>query len=287
MMQGLVGTDPAIRYTVSPTGGIIVVQPKSAADFGSWTLTRFVSVSGQAVSGVVLSQGVSGQPPLQVFVDIGDGANTPLDSNQLYVYGLTTANGTVETPALSAACTIIIEQDHINSILFRALQSGIAALALPAGFNNRPTITHAMPLAGAGVPTLPSIAFNETLLQPQNFRIGEDVDTDSLVNEFQISTQALRHFTIFVMTSNVREREYYKDAVIAIFSGLLPILDKIGNNISHRFQVSSSQLTGRQNEPGFYFSEILLEFTGLYTVGVTTSYGVIEHFDFVFNTQEA
>jgi hypothetical protein len=221
-----------------------------------------------------------------VFIDIGDGVNAPLDSSQLYAYKFTTSNGTLQTPALSPACSILLEPDHVSAILYRALQSGIAALTIPAGFTNRPEVTHAMPLAGDGIPRLPSITFNESLLQPQEFRIGEDVDYDDSANEFQIGTQALRHYNIFVMASNVKEREYYKDAVIGIYSALLPILNKIGNNISHRFQVSSTQMTGRANEPGFYVADILLEFTGLYTVGITTSYGVVSGFTFTFDLEQ-
>jgi hypothetical protein len=278
MISGIVGTDPALKYTVAPTGGVIVLEPASQSDFSSWTLTRFLSVSGVNVSGAVLIQGVAGQSPTQVFVDIGEGTNLPLDPANLYVYQLTTAAGTVDTPALSPACSIQIEQDSVNQILFRALQSGISALRLPAGFKNGPRVMHAMPLSGAGVPALPAITFNETLLQQQDIPIGQDINTDWQSNEFQIATQSVRHFTVFVMAANVMEREYYKDAVIAIFSSILgPVLEKIGNNVNHRFQVSSSQIIDRNTEPGFYFAEILLEFTGLYSVGIKTSYGIIEH----------
>ena len=288
MIQGSVsgvGGD-SIYYTVSPTGGIIVLEPNSTTDFSSWSLTRYFVVSGQAVSGVQLVHGAAGASPTQVFIDIGEGVNAPLDSNSLYAYGFETSNGTIMTPALSPACSVVLEQDNVSAILYRALQSGIASLALPAGFNSKPQIIHAMPLAGDGVPVLPSIAFNETLLQPQSFRIGEDVDEDSAVNEWQIAVQALRHYTIFIMATTVREREYYKDAVIGIFSSLLPVLGKIGNNVSHRFQSTGSQLVGRQNEPGYYFAEILLEFTGLYSIGITTSYGVVSGFAITENTSQ-
>ena len=294
MMQGSVsgvGGD-TLAYTVSATGGAVILEPSSLADFGTWVLTRYVYDSPWSpdfyttlgpdtlVSGTVLATGVSGQSPLQVYFDLGDGTNAPLDSSQLYAYTFTTSNGTIQTPPLSPACSILIEQDHVSSILYRALQSGVAALALPASFRNKPQVIHAMPLAGAGMPVLPSISFNETLVQSTDYRIGEDVDTDSTINQFQVATQALRHFTVFVMAANVQEREFYKDAVIAIFSSMLPILNKIGVNVTHRFQASTGQLTGRSNEPGYYFAEILLEFIGLYTVGITTSYGMIKYFSF-------
>lgn len=289
MIQGNVSGvgDDNLYYTVSPTGGMIVLEPDSGADYGSWTLSRYLSVSGQSVSGVTLFQGASGQPKMSVWIDLGDGANQPLNTSSLYAYQFTTSNGTIETPPLSPACSLLIEQDHVNAILYRALQTGIGALTLPAGFTNAPEVTHAMPLAGAGVPRLPNISFNESLLQTQHFQIGEDVDYDDKANEFQVATQALRHYTIFIIASTVKEREYYKDAVVGIFSGLLQILNKIGNNISHRFQISSTQVTGRPMEPGFYVAEILLEFTGLYSVGVTTSYGSVSGFSFTFGESVA
>jgi hypothetical protein len=284
MISGVVGTDPSLKYTVAPTGGIIVLEPASSAEFSTWMLTRYLSVSGSAVSGTVLAQGAAGQSPLQVFVDIGDGTNLPLDPGSLYVYELSTEMGSAQTPPLSPACSILIEQDSVNHILFRALQSGVAALRIPAAFKNTPRVLHAMPLTGAGLPALPAITFNETLLQQQDVPIGQDVDSDWQDNQYQIATQSVRHFTTFVMASTVQEREFYRDAVIAIFSSILgPVLEKIGTNVSHRFQVSSSQLVDRNAEPGFYFAEILLEFTGLYSVGIRTSYGVIEHIAGYFN----
>lgn len=286
MIEGSVGTDPALAYMVAPTGGIITLEPSSTADFGTWTLTRYLSVSGVNVSGTVLVQGVTGQSQTQVVVDIGDGTNAPLDASSLYVYELATGTGTVETPVLSPGCSLVVEQDQISAILYRGLQAGIDALTLPAAFRNRPQVIQQMPLAGVGVPRLPAIAFNESLLQPQSFRIGEDVDTDYQDNSWQIALQATRHYTVFVLTNNVKEREYYKDAVIAIFDGLLPVLNKIGNNITHRFQVSTSQITGRANEPGFYFAEIMLEYVGIYSVGITTSYGVVSGFAFDINESQ-
>jgi hypothetical protein len=273
-------TDPSLYYTVSPTGGIITLQPASDADPATWELQRFVSVSGVEVSGVVLWQGAPGVMPLQVFIDIGDGANAPLNSGQLYAYRFSTGTGVVDTGPLSPSCSILLEQDHVSAVLYRALQSGIAALKLPAGFNNGPVVMHAMPLAGEGTPTLPSISFNESFGQEAEYRIGENVDDDQQWNQFQVASQAIRHYTVFVMTATPREREYYKDAVIGIFNAILgPILNKIGNNVTHRFQFSSSQLVGRSNEPGFYFSEVMLEFTGLYSTGIVTTYGPIEVID--------
>lgn len=289
MITGIIneGADPSLRYAVSPTGGIVVLEPESAADFGTWTLTRYLSVGGQNVSGVVLVQGVTGVSPTQAFVDIGDGTNAPLNSGNLYVYSFETANGKAVTPALSPACTITVNQDEMGQILYRALQSGINHLSIPAAFQNRPQVMQAMPLAGVGTPALPAITFNDTLLQQGDIPIGQDVDTDATYNFWEVAGLARRHFTIFVMAGNATERDFYRDVVIALFNSALgPILNKIGANATHRFQASSSQLVGRETEPGFYFCEILLEFTGLYSVGISTSYGLIEEISFNISETE-
>jgi hypothetical protein len=271
--------DPYMYYTVSPPGGTVALELASSADFGTWVLTRFSSAPGD--TGTVLVQGVTGTPWVPVYVDCGDNLNTPLDPTLQYVYQFTTATGNVCTPVLSVGCSLVLEPDHVSLILYRALQSGILALQLPASFQNKPIVMHAMPLAGEGTPPLPSIAFNETFMQEEEYRIGENVDDDQRANQFQVAAQAIRHYTVFVLAANVKEREYYKDAVIAIYNSILgPVLNKIGNNSRHRFQTSSSQVVGRANEPGFYFAEILLEFTGLYSVGVTTTYGPIDSISF-------
>lgn len=279
MIQGnsLPDADPFLLWSISPTGGIIALEMYSAAAAATWSLTRYVSINGTLTTPTVLFTGASNGQPYQVFIDVGDQTKAPLDPTQLYVYVFATANGTIQSDALSPACSVTLELDQTDLLLYRALQSGIKALVLPASFNNKPSIVHAMPLGVA--PTLPVISFNETLLQQAETQIGENVDGDSTLNQFQVAQQAMRHYTIFIAAASPVEREYYKHAVIAIYKALLgPILNRIGENVSHRFQATSSQVVGRENEPGFFFAEILLEFTGLYTIGVNTNYGVIENF---------
>lgn len=272
-MSGSVGSDPNISWQVAPTGGIVILKLASAAPAVSWSLVRSVVSGSNLVEQTTLFTAPECIQP--VFLDIGDGTKAPLNPTQNYQYAFTTASGTVVTPQILPSASITLEPDHLTAILLRALTSGFRSLVIPAGFSNRPQVFHAMPM---GIqPTLPMVSLNGTLMQQADIPIGQNnpnnIDTNTLV----IGGLALRHYTIAVMTSTVDEREFYRDAVLAIFNAILgPILNAIGENATHRFQVHSSQVTGAGQQPGFYFSEILLELTGSFSVAVSTTYGVIE-----------
>lgn len=266
--------DPSIDWQIAPTGGIILLKLHSLAPPGGWTLTRSVLVGSTLTESTVLvSDPVAPQP---VFLDIGDRLKTPLDPTKQYVYAFTTAAGTATTPPIQPAASIKLEPDHITEVLLRALQSGVRSLVLPAAFNHRPTVFFAMPM---GIqPTLPMISLNDTLLQQGDIPIGQNNRYNFQNNRYDIYGQAMRHYTIAVMTTTADERQFYRDAVLGIFNAILgPILGAIGENTTHRFQVHNSQVTSADTQPGFYFSEILLEFSGSFTVGVSTSFGLIEN----------
>lgn len=273
-MSGSAGSDPQITWQVSPTGGIVILKLKSASPAASWSLTRAV------VSGAALAQKTTlfdapeyVQP---VFLDIGDGTKAPLDPTLNYQYTFKTAAGTVVTDSISPATSIVLEPDHMTEVLLRALQSGFRSLVIPAGFNNRPQVFFAMPM---GIqPSLPMVSFNDTLTQQDTVPIGQNNPTSVGSNMQVVGGQALRHYTIAVMTASPAERGFYRDAVLAIFNAMLgPVLNAIGENSTHRFQVHNSQVEGGGQSPGFFFSEILWELTGAFSVGVSTTYGVIQH----------
>lgn len=267
-------SDPSIDWQIAPTGGIIILKLHSLAAPSSWILTRAVQVGGALTESTVL---VSDPATIQpVFLDIGDHLKTPLDPAKQYIYTFTTAAGTAITAPIQPAASIKLEPDHMTEVLLRALQSGVRSLLLPATFNHRPVVYFAMPM---GVqPTLPMITLNDTLLQQGDIPIGQNNSHDFRHNRYDITGQAMRHYTIAVMTTTPQERQFYRDAVLGIFNAILgPILNSIGENTTHRFQVHNSQVTSADTQPGFYFSEILLEFTGSFNVGVSTSFGLIEN----------
>ena len=271
-MSGSVGTDPRIDWQVAPTGGIAILKLKSAGDASSWSLVRSVVSGTGTTQTVTLISGPSDSVP--VFVDIGDGTKAPLDPTLSYQYTFTTSKGTATAGPIVPAAAIELEQDQLTEIMMRALTSGIRSLVLPAGFNNRPTVFHAMPMGSQ--PTLPMISLNDTLLQQGDIPIGQNNPNNRLTNTLIIGGQALRHYTIAVCTTTAKERGWYRDAVLAIFHSIFgTILAAIGENATHRFQVHSSQVTGDGMQPGFYYAEIMLELTGSFAVGVSTTYGVI------------
>lgn len=272
-MSGSIGSDPKISWQVAPTGGIVILKLKSEAPADSWSLVRAV------VSGTGLTQQVTlvefPTSPIPVYLDIGDGTLEPLDPTLNYQYTFTTAAGTAVTDSIQPAAAITIEPDPITSILLRALESGLRSLTIPAAFRDRPRVFHAMPMNIQ--PTLPMISLNDTLLQQAEIPIGQNNLANFSSNTQVIGGQAMRHYTIAVMTTTVKERLFYRDAVLAIFHAILgTILQAIGENATHRFQVHSSQVVGSDTQPGFFFAEILLEISGGFSVGVTTSYGVIK-----------
>jgi hypothetical protein len=272
-MSGSVGSDPKITWQVAPTGGIVILKMKSAAPPASWSLVRAVVSGSDLIDQTTLFESPSSTLP--VVVDIGDGTLEPLDPNLVYQYTFTTSSGTAVTTPISPATSITIEPDPLTSILMRALQSGVRALTIPAAFHNRPEVFHAMPINRQ--PPLPMISINDTLLQQGDIPIGQNNLANFRDNTQTIGGQAMHHYTIAVMTSTVKERLFYRDAVLAIFNAALgSILQAIGQNSSHRFQVHSSQVVGTDTQPGFFYSEILLEITGVFAVGVTTSFQTIE-----------
>jgi hypothetical protein len=271
-MSGTTGSDPRVEWQVAPTGGIAILKLKSAGHASSWSLVRSVVSGGANVQQVTLFDSPGSAVP--VFVDIGDGTKAPLDPTLTYQYVFTTSKGAVTTDPIVPSASIVLEQDQLTQILLRALASGVRSLVLPANFRNAPSVFHSMPMGAQ--PTIPMITLNGTLLQQGDIPIGQNNPNNVTTNTLIIGGQALRHYTIAVLTTTVDEREYYRDAVLAIFHSILgTILAAIGENASHRFQVHSSQVTGDGMQPGFYYAEILLELTGSFAVGVSTTYGVI------------
>lgn len=275
--------DPSMTCSVAPTGGIVVLKLASSAPAATWSLVRGVVSGGTTVGQTILFTGPSEVQP--VFLDIGDGLKTPLDPTQQYEYTFTTGAGVATSGPVQPSAEIELEPDHMTAVLLRGLQSGVRSLKLPAAFKNAPSVFHAMPMGS--IPTLPMISLNETLLQQGDIPIGQNNLANLTSNSQVVGGQALRHYTIAVLTLTVEEREYYRDAVLGIINALLgPVFEAIGENSTHRFQVNSSQVTGDAMMPGFYFAEILWEFTGTFSVGVSTTYGVVEQIVGTVNSTE-
>ena len=278
-----------INTTLAPTGGVVVLALTST-DPGPWTLTR-TAVSGPG-AGATLYSGAPVANALNpaigwTYVDMGDGTNLPLDPTTTYSWTLTTAAGAVTTNTLVPAVGLSLEYTDFTAILVKALQAALPNVQPPDGTTwakkiSPSSILTAMPITG--VPTLPLVCVCPQLDQQDQVGIGYSVDTDNTQNSYNITDLALHRYSVAVFTATDQERDFYKQAIIAIWKSLLtPILTALGQDVAVRWQAASSQKTQSPASPGFYFCELGVTFTGVANVAITTDYGVID--TFAFNTQ--
>lgn len=267
-----------ITVEVLPTGGVVGLTMYSLDQKGPWTLTR--SLVGSTAAPTILYDGPpmapSGNPAIGIpFIDAGDGTSLPLNPTKQYAWTFTTFNGTVTTAPIFPICSITVEPDHLSSLMIKMMQAGVESLRVPAGYNNKPTVMHAMPLTGN--PPLPLISVNEDLLQQEYVGIGDSVNTDIRLNQYVLSAIVKRRYSVTVITTTTDERKFYRDAIISIFRTMCgPALGRLGSNISHQFQAADSQEVSRDQQPGFYYSVVMLEISGNFNVTVTTDYGLVE-----------
>jgi len=253
----------------------------------AWSLTRSVSGVSGAVTlydGPCLANLVNAPPQPIPFPDAGIGSNQPLSQTTAYVYTFTTSNGSVSTPPIVPAVQLTLLPDVIVNLVMKSLQAGLQALRVPAGFQNKPTIQHAMPINKT--PPLPIISINQDLMQQDQSEIGAGVNPDQWNNQYSVPATVHRRISVFIATTSVEERAFYRDAVISIWRTMLgPLLHPLGQDLSQRFQATDNQVTKPDDSPGFYYSEIGLEFTGVFLAHVVTDYPVIEGFttDFSFD----
>jgi len=279
-VQGTVGTDPIIEYSAIPSGGAVALKLYSSSATG-WSLTRYVSQGGTLVSGTAIALPTP-VPPLygtadtQVTVlDVGDGTNAPLDGTLQYVYEFTTSTGNISTPALPVGANITLVQDDLTLILVRLLQSGFRSLAIPANFKNKPTVMHAMPIAG--MPTLPIVAINQSFFGQAEVPIGQANQTNYFNNQGVITGIADRVYSVAILATTVQERDFYRDALVGIFYNILgPVLESIGQDVRHSFAIDSGQVVSEATAPGFYFAEAMLKTSGTYNVILTSDYGIMD-----------
>jgi hypothetical protein len=262
-----------LSWETVPCGGIVALDLQSAALPASWVLTRYVSGVAGLSTGTVLVSGATDAIPF--YIDIGDGTNAPLNPQTLYVYGFSTSAGTVYSDTITVSGAIVLEPDSMTRVLGRCLEAGLVSLVLPLQFKAKPTFSYAMPITTQL--RFPMVIMNLDLMQQEEIPIGQGIDTDSTRNFYNVPANVMRRYVVRVFATTVDEREFLRDAVIAIFSTLLmPLLSRLGQNVSHSFQASNGQMVADQMQPGVFFAEISLQFSGLYNIGVSTYYGPID-----------
>ena len=255
--------DPLISYEVVPVGGAIAL---SMACSGATTLTRTVSGG----SPVTLYSGNQ----ILYYLDTGDQLPAPLDPTLNYTYTLTDVNGSVSTGYIQPATSLNIDQEPLTQILMRLLQAGVNSLVVPAGLK-RAQVLQAMPIAG--VPAMPFVTINQDLLQQEEVPIGQSV-LQPVDNSWTITGFCKRMYRVSILSTSGQERDFYRDAIVGIFESIYQsVLQKIGIDVHHEYQVASGQVARDLDgmSPGFYYSECLLTFVGTLNVTITCNYGII------------
>ena len=268
----------SITCTVVPCGGVVSIDLVSS-DVGPWTLTR--------TNGSVNYLLYSG-PPLALpdsapyYLDLGDGLNGPLVQTIAYTYTFTTPNMGAVSQTVTPASSIVLEYDDYLRLLVNVIEAGVNSLALTGTMAlwKKPSVVISMPLVGQ--PTIPAISVNEDLLQMEEVPIGHGINTDTYQNLYQIQEIVNHRYRVTVLTTSTDERDFWKLAVISLFKSILvPVLVKMGQDVRSSFQAASSQIM--DPPPGFYFCDIMLDFSGILPVRIVTSYPAATSYSLALN----
>jgi len=273
-----------IATSVLPTGGIIVLD--LYANQNPVTFQR--SVSGSTVWQTLFEGDftknltVPGATDLyKLWIDDGSLMGAPLNATTEYVYQLTDATGTVATSGIAPNAALTVEQDNITSMMIRIMQAAFTNMVMPSGFM-RPHVVHAMPLSMAGSPRLPIITVNlDYGPVMEEVPIGQGVDSLHQ-NTYVLTAQVRRRYSITVLALSAEEREFYRDAIIGVFSTMAPLVfGKIWDDTRFMFQAYSSQKTNDEYGPGFYFSQVMLDMVGSLNTTITTNYGGLDAITYI------
>ena len=262
-------TSSSVSISGIPTGGGFSLGIVSSG--AAMVLSRAVS----GVSGLSSFSQIYSGTPIPLFIDVGDGLPAPLASGSYYVYQLQDGNGTYQTPAVQPALQLNIEQEPLLALLIRLLQAGFNNLVPPAGVSAC-QVLQAMPIAG--LPAMPFVVVNLDLFQQAEIPIGQNVPQFDPSGSWTISGFAKRIFRVSVLASNTADRDYYRDATVAILESIIQsVFLPIGLDVRHRYQAASGQVTENKTmmNPGFYYCDVMLEVEGTYNISITSTFGVI------------
>lgn len=256
---------------IVPTGGAILLSISSggSAGYSGFTIQR------SADGGATWIQIYSGVPdavanPLIQYLDTGEPNPIPLVPTTGYQYWIQDAI----TPSISAMTDVLypvsqisIIQDYSTETWRRLLSAGVSALAVPAGYKN-PTFLYQMPLTAT--PQLPFITMNLDLLQQAQIPIGfsqpyEQQASEALaasgIGVWTIQGLQERRYSIYVVCNSYQERDYYQEAILGILFGLQSTLIIGNQQITFSYQVTQGTIEGDESQPGFYYSQVMLDTT--------------------------
>ncbi len=258
---------PTVTAVVPPVGGAIFLSIQALSPM---TITRTPQSTGIPVQ---IYNGVA----VPYYIDQGEGYSTNVEflPNDTYTYTIADSSGSTSTDPLVTTASITINPDQITSVIVKLIKAGINNLVLTQPGWIKPRVFHALPTSGT--PQLPFIVVTFDLLQQNTVPIGQ-MNMPEYNNTVDISVLVDRRYTVTTYTTTVDEREFYRDALIAIFeSSLFVPLQQLGQDITHSFQAVSLQEI--DPAPGFYVSDMMWMMTGAYSITLTTNYGLIESLD--------
>jgi hypothetical protein len=247
-------------------------------------LSRAVSGSGglsvftPLYSGVPLSNTGSNC----YFLDIGDQTPGPLVSGVTYVYQLTDASGTQQSPGIQPVANVVLQTTPWERIIIAIIQGAVNAAVLPTGIN-RARVFNAMPLTGN--PPLPLIAVNPELEVQANIPIGVDnqivgdLVQPAINNNWTQAGQERRMFRITCVTLSPEERDFWRRFIISTLRiATAYALSLVGADFVRDYEAVSYQNSkeSEQKIPAWYAADVLWDMTLEANVTVITNYLLIE-----------
>lgn len=266
-----------------PTGGVIGLKLTTAVS-GAVTLTRAISGASGLSSLTTLYSGspLSETGETCFYLDIGDGTVGPLEGGKLYFYTLTDINGAATAGPMAPPSSVTLEEANYTQIVIAILQGACNTATLPEGVK-RARVMNAMPLQG--VPPLPMIFVNPEIVAQEEIPIGADDEhvgdlrQPATENVWTQTEQDHHMFRITCMSLNAAERDFYRTFIIATLRiAIAYAFSQFGADTKRSLEATSYQEVDSPQGmvPGFYAVDVLMSFTAVGNVKVTTSYGLIE-----------
>ena len=271
-------TQTTITFDVSPTGGCIVLEimldPTLDMNTTNIVIQRYTG--SLSATPQTLFSGLYTDSPL--VVDDGMQMSNHLDFGTTYFYTVTDPNGTVTTPGIVPASTLIVTPSYIDKLLFRLFTAGIKAVSTPAGVTpgSEIRVLQAMSLAKGDV--MPFIVMNLDLEQQREVPIGRAV-VSTFGKIWTIPSIVFKQYSVWILTRSAVERDFYKDACIGVLLSIMTnVMERIGSNISYSYQAAQSQVVSPEPEfsPGFYEADVHLDIEGTFNISIEINQPLIE-----------
>jgi hypothetical protein len=277
---------PTATAAPSPTGGAIILNIELGVEIPIVNPPRLNPVYYNTPITIQRYTGSLSNTPVTiysgvftpVYIDVGDSLPKYLNFSTSYWYTITDPSGSYTVGPIIPAPELAVFSNYLDGVLFRLFSAGVSAIAVPSNFNPI-RVEQAMPLTpGSDATKFPFVVMNLDLEQQDSLQIGEDV-LFSQSNLNILPLNILRRYSINILSHSAQERDFYKDAVKGVIYTVMIALQQIGQNFVYDYQSSSTQVSEDLMMPGFYASTIMLEFTGLFNMTITTQLPLIEYIE--------